>query len=211
MSAPQSVLERKKEFMKDYVSLLRSYRDKNLELRDDFAAEKTYKFSNLIITLSVGVVGAMSFLISGYTQLNTFSKLLVWVLVLPILSVILELIYKSKVLETNRKVCDDRIRFIDKFRIEEVLPRFVKEHQNDTELLKTIKEVDKIAFDGFQKISQSLLEEEKKWNPLRWLSFGLLIVTLIGLVLIILIESGTLTLLITLLQKEQSNSLSIPT
>src|SRR3989338_2918676 len=75
--------------------------DDNFRLRDEFAAENTYKFSDVIITIALGIVGVASF--SNLRDLSALSKFLSLSLIFPIIVLILELKYRKDVLEINRE------------------------------------------------------------------------------------------------------------
>jgi len=194
-SLMQLVQQEKKKYFDEMVKRLRYYRDENMKSRDEFAAERTYKLSNLIISLNVGIIGAMSFLLIKTQEIRPFSKFLVLVLILPIFSIIFEIFYKRKVLEVNREAADRRVDLIPKFVREEVIKAFLQKHENFEEFKATIEDLDKREAEEFDKINNWIRIQEKKGNWLRVWSLELSIITLIGIILIVLIETGVVLIL----------------
>ena len=193
------VQKAKLEFMQVHSNRMRKWMDENFAMRDEFAAENTYKFSNLIISLNIGVVGATSFLISNIQSLNWFSKLLSLSLILPLISIIIELKLRNKVIDVNREACNQRGNFIKRIMEEEALPRFLKKHSTFETLEKTVLEIDQLTEKGFQEIRDWIKREEPAIRLKRKCSLILLITTLVGIILIILMESGTLGFLASLM------------
>lgn len=182
----EKVTKAKLEYMEEHSKRLRFWRDENLKMRDDFAAENTYKFSNLIITLDVGIIGAMSFVVSSFDVLNLFSKILSLVLILPVISIILELRYRRWVIDVNRESADRRANFIADFMKNQAGPLMKKDQKTFAELTAVVEDMDRMEGEGFDEVNNWIKDEEGKGEKLRKWSLRLLIATLIGVIAIIL-------------------------
>lgn len=172
---------------------LRRYREENLELRDKFAEEKTYKLSHLLITLSIAILAAMSFL---FTQegLEPLSRQLSITLIFPVIIVGLELRYLYRVVEINREISSKRAEAITKLLKEDARAAFEKAGQAQTfaELAQIAGGFDEKEKEVFNEVLEYTKREEKKIEPLRNWTWIFLFLTLVSIFGIILSESGVL-------------------
>ncbi len=186
MTSP--INELKEKYFDNAIKRLEFYKDENLKMRDEFAMEKTYKFSNLLISLDVGIFGAMSFLFLREEGHSLPFQLFVLILVFPIVSIIFEIIYKNKVLEANRAIADERAEFIPKFIRQDVLKVISRAHHDIGKFEKDIEELNNTEKEGFRKIfEENITKKQKQWDWLRRWSLRLLIATLIGVAIFTII------------------------
>ncbi|MFA5413596.1 MAG: hypothetical protein WC348_03595 [Patescibacteria group bacterium] len=190
MTEEEKVREETLEFMERHSARLRKWREENLSMRDEFASENTYKFSPLIISLSVGIMGGMSFLLSNINELNSVSKFLSLSLALPIISIILEIEYRKGVLNINRGACSRRADFIENFMKNEALKRFENPPKSFQELIRITTELDETEKKGFDEIVEWIKTLEPKYNKMRKFSLGLLGITLVSIIVIIFSETN---------------------
>lgn len=193
MDEEEKVKQEALKYMEQHSTLLRKWRDENLAMRDEFAAENTYKFSNLIISLSVGIIGGMSFLLSNINNIDPVSKIFSLSLVLPIISIILEIIYRRKVVDVNREACDRRANFISDFMKNEAARRFKNQPKTFQDLIGVVSELDEIEKNGFSQIISWIKKQEPGFELMRKFSLGLLGITLVSVIVIIFIETGIFT------------------
>lgn len=188
----QKIAKAGMEWVKTHSDILYKQMDQNFAMRDEFATENTYKFSNLLISLATGIIGGTSFLISNIENLNSFSKILSLSLALPIISIIIELKYRNKVIDINREACDRRGQFIQKIMKEDAIRIFSNKPKTFKELEDQVSEINKIAEEGFENISKYIKKEEPATIKLRSWSINLLIISLISIILIVLSESKSI-------------------
>ena len=134
----------------------------NYLLRNEFVREKTYRLSHFLITLSVAILAAVSFLFTK-DDLEPFSKLLSVAMVFPIFIVGLELRYLYCVVQINQNISEKRASDIKNGNAKSV-----------------------------QEIAEYVRKENKKIEFLRKLTWVFLFLTLAGIFVIILSESGVL-------------------
>ncbi len=188
---PQRVRGEAEKYFDALNQRLRRYREENLELRDRFAEEKTYKLSHLLITLSIAILAAMSFL---FTQegLEPLSKQLSIALIFPVFIVALELRYLYRVVEINRDISAKRADAIIRLLKEDAKSASEKAGQAQTfaELTQIAGEFDEKVNGAFNEVLQYTKQEEKKIEPLRKWTWLFLFLTLVSIFGIILSESG---------------------
>ena len=167
--------------------------DESLRLRDEFAAENTYKFSDLLITIAIGIIGIAS--ISGFRDLAPLSQIISTVFVLPIIVVILEISFKKKVIEVNREACVRRAKKLREIGLlaQGLLGKPVHTFDELSQITKTILETEDKGYKeivDWVKAKESLLFRLRRW------SLRLLIGSLVGMVTILLNQNGVFPLII---------------
>lgn len=192
----QKIQQEKTKFTEAYSKRTLHWMDENFVMRDQFASELTHKFSNTIITINVGIIGATSFLITNFENLSSASKILALSLILPLISIIIELHFKRKVLDINREACDRRGKFLQKLIKEKILPCISEKQNTFEELESVILKINDITNEGFKEIMDWVKRNEPRPMLLRKISLTLLISTLLSIILIMLIESGSLSFIL---------------
>ncbi|MFC1615886.1 hypothetical protein ACFL21_01990 [Patescibacteria group bacterium] len=175
-------------FAKNYANQVTKWIDVNATMRDELAGEYTYKLSNLLISLNVGIIGATSFLLTNLEEIHWISKLLSLSLIFPIISIVLELEFKTKVIDINREACDRRVKFSQQLAKEDVPPLLEKKQKSKDELLEDINSHNEKTNQGFIDIMDWIKKETPKVMIFRKISKLFLILTLSVIIFIIFIE-----------------------
>jgi len=187
-------LDREKyEFMKEHSERLRRWREENLRIRDDMAFANSYKRSLQIITLDVAIIAAMAFLLKDASSLSLVAKLLVLiVLIAPIVSVILSLIYQNHVLELNRRSADMRITVIDSSRAF-ARERMTQQHASRGDLHNDFRAIDEGEKKGFADADRMLAINNTFLTRLGRTADSCLIAALIAIATLTLMQSGLIS------------------
>lgn len=111
--------------------------NQNWLLRNEFVREKTYRLSHLLITLSVAILAAMSFLFTN-DDIQPFSRLLSLAMVFPVLIVGFELRYLCRVVQINQNISEKRAGDIKSGNIEisQGITEEVKNGNKEIEILR---------------------------------------------------------------------------
>lgn len=193
MTEEAEVKEATIDYMERHSSRLRKWRDDNLTMRDDFAAENTYKFSNLMISLNVAVLGAASFALTRLDSLSILSKTFSLSLVLPVIAIILELYYRNQVVDINRDASDKRSTFIiDMLKMSH--GKFQNQPRTYQELRTIMMDLETAEGKGFDDINKWIRDSEPKLRIVRKIANGLILATLLSLIVIVFSEINVLGL-----------------
>jgi hypothetical protein len=160
----------------------------NIDKQDEAALEQTIKFCELIISLNVGILGAISLSVFLSQDLFYISKVfLVLMVALILYSIIESFLLRDNILETNRSIAEERanlgeanaVKVYDS--IEELLS------VSDADFFEKINSNKKIENEDLEKINRKLRGKEpdffRRKNLLRFILFGLIVMLFVVIVI----------------------------
>lgn len=186
----------KKAMIENTVITFRQARDKSYDFIDNFATENTIKYSELLIGLNVGLVGAMSFVLgSSDKSLHIYSSFLSIFLIFSIISILFCLNYRNQVIKYNIKhhqqASEKSQQALEK------IPIIIDRSFQQIDKLRS--ELDTLVNDtktGYEDLSSELSKKDLEITKYKKYSEWCFSISVSAIILIIIIESGFLDSLI---------------
>lgn len=174
--------------------------DKTINERTEYIREHSNRFSDSIILVNIGLFTSMTFLLGQRTSLSDLSKLLLFSLVLSLLSILFELLFKRQNIVINKNRFDEMAK--ETYSINEKITNLYEiNHPTDKELIRDIEKLKGDYLISTNNIGAKYNNKDYINEKFRKYSEVLLIIAVFGVVLIILLESGSIHILKELISK----------
>jgi len=188
----KSEIEIKEDLTMKFLEKTNKALDVNVKLMGELGDENSYKTSNFYITINFGIIAAASFVFVKGKLSNSFSQILSLFLVGSIIAIILEIVYRKKVISLDIKIILERLEAIEQIQ-KDFMRSTLGNLEKDLRVFgETVDSYNTKYNAELKKIYEKAQKQDKKLARYRKWSFWLMIISISALTLVLIIESGAI-------------------
>lgn len=191
--------EIKEDLTMKFIEKTNEAMDVNSKIMAELGDENSYKTSNFYITINFTVIAAASFIFVKGRVLNPFSQILSLFLIFSIIAIILEIIYRKKVINENLKIVSERLKEIEKIQ-KDFMGSVAENFDKALRIYGPIVDNYNTRYNTMlDVVYQKAKTKDKALSWYRRRSFQFMIISICALTLVLIIESGAIERIINLL------------
>ncbi|MDD4900104.1 MAG: hypothetical protein PHT31_01115 [Candidatus Omnitrophica bacterium] len=188
----KSDIEIKEEVTFKFLEKINEAIEYNAKSMTGLGDENSYKTSHFYITINFGIIAAASFVFGRGSHLHPASQILSLFLICSFFAIILEIIYRKKVISVDIKIIKKRLKSLEGIQKDFVQAVGNNFNNGTVEFCKMVDSYNTEYNKKVDEIYGEVTTKDKNLSKYRKWSFWLMIISIFSLILVLLIESGAL-------------------